>query len=164
MERVARKAPKTGVKAMLEALPESGTVTVACKMPNGVQLRVFRMVEQAELVMGGGTRMTQRAEPIGNPVILKGNAIPFGVTPEHKIIGGYALTEDVDAQFFRKWLEQNADSALVQNKLVFAWEKVSTVEGQAREQALLRSGLEPEDPENPRVKRVTKANTKMEMA
>lgn len=118
-------------------------VTVACKLPHGLVLRLFRMEEEAELVMGGGTRMRKVARPTGEQVVLHGNAVPFGTIPMHRIIGGYALTEGVDKDFFDAWLEQNKSAAYVRNGLVFAYEKAEATEGRARENASRLSGLEP---------------------
>lgn len=124
----------------------ANTVTVACKLPNGLILRVFQMVEHTEPVMGGGNKKVKVARQEGKSVTIRGCAVPFGATPSAPIIGGYALTSNVDADFFALWMKQNADSELVQNKLIFAHEKPDFAAGQANEQQEIRSGLEPIDP------------------
>ncbi|MDB5448416.1 MAG: hypothetical protein JWQ97_3733 [Phenylobacterium sp.] len=117
------------------------TVTVACKLPNGLILRVFDMVEHDEPVMGGGFRSVSRAHQTGTDVVIKGAAAPFGM--EKPLVGGYALTSNVDADFFTRWLEQNAESDMVRNRMVFAHGRADHVRGQAREQDEITSGLEP---------------------
>lgn len=130
------------VAGMIAGLPEDGTVTVACKLPNGLILRLFQMQDTEELVMGGGVRTVQKAFLMDHePVKLRGCAAPFG--SPILTIGGYALTYNVDAQFFAEWLRQNYDADSVKNGLVFAQLERDHVEGQARDQEELQSGLQP---------------------
>lgn len=124
------------------------TVTVACKLPNGLQLRIFKMVPSREPVLGGGTREVEKAEQIGGVVHINGNAVEIGKSPKFPITdGGYALTHNVDAEFFTTWLEQNADHDAVRNGLIFGTPKQDTIEKRSREGEKLRSGLEPIDPD-----------------
>lgn len=124
------------------------TVTVGCKLPNGLYLRAFRMVTRTEAVLGGGVREYQIAEPIGEPVKINGYAAPFGMAPDAPISGGYALTSGIDEDLWNSWLEANKDSDLVRNNLIFASGRADHAQGRGREQAALRSGLEPLDPNN----------------
>jgi hypothetical protein len=123
-----------------------GTVSVACKVPSGLHLRLFSMEDFSEPVMGGGTRTVKRAVETGQRVTVKGFAHPIDKAPTAQIAGGYALTPNVDADFFAAWLAQNADSAIVKNKLIFAADKPTYAESKAREQEEIKSGLEPIDP------------------
>ena len=131
-------------------------VTVACKVPNGIILRLMRMVDMAEPVMGGGTRMVKQAQPTGAAFTVRGPAIPFGQIPSFQIIGGYALTEGIPGDFWDTWCEQNKDSDLLKNKMMFAHERHATVVGLAEDRKDIRSGLEPlnpnNDPRNPKSK------------
>ena len=91
-------------------------------------------------------REVKRAVKVGEPVTICGCAVyrgPGDPPPVAPIVGGYALTHNVDADFFSTWLEQNKDSDLVRNRLVFAHAKPDLATGQAKEQAEVRSGLEP---------------------
>lgn len=97
----------------------TATVTVGCKLPNGLHLDL------------GDKRVT-----------LNG-------ANSARIVGGYGITEGVDAAFFEAWKKTYADSPAVKNGLVFAHGKTGDVEAQAREQAEIRTGLEPLDPEKP---------------
>ncbi len=104
-----------------------GTCTVALKLPNGLVL-----------------------ELPGRPTItVRGFAVPYGVAPALSIIGGYALTPNVDADFFEEWLLVNENLELVKKGLIFAHAKASDASAQAREFAELRSGLEALDSEKP---------------
>lgn len=129
----------------------SNTVTVACKVSNGLLLRLFRMVEDVELVLGGGTRKVKRAEQVGDVVKIHGpGAALFGKNPSYSIVAGYALTPNVDAEFFAEWLKQNKDHDAVKANLIFAYDKPADVEACAKEHEAQRSGLEPIDPDNPK--------------
>lgn len=101
--------------------PETGTatVTVGCKIPNGLHLDL------------GGKRIT-----------LNGSSSSL-------VIGGYGLTEGVPAEFFEAWMKAYADSPAVTNGLVFAQEKAADARAQALDQAEIKTGLEPLNPNKP---------------
>lgn len=121
-----------------------GTVSVACKLPSGIHLNVFTMEDAQEPVLGGGWRTVKRAVPAGR-VTLKGTGRRVD---DPRIVGGYALTHNVDADHWANWLTANKDSALVKNGLIFAHVKPAEVEAQARDHREAVSGLEPVDPNN----------------
>lgn len=123
----------------------AATVDVCCKLPGGLHLTVFRMEDSQELLQGGSTRVVKRAVADGR-VTVRGIGRQ---EDDSRIIGSYAVTRGVDADFWARWLEANATSDLVKSRLIFAGEKPAVVEGQAREQSALRSGLEPLDPSRP---------------
>ena len=120
------------------------TVTVACKLPNGLILRVFDMVDRDEPVMGGGMRKVKVAQERPAQVTIKGNAHPQNAAPRAPIIGGFALTQGVDKEFWDLWLAQNKDSDVVRNRLIFAHENTAKTEDAARakDNAKNRSGFE----------------------
>lgn len=131
----------SAIEALIASLPESGEITVACKTPNGIIMRLFEMHEQEEITLAGSRRIMKAIQSEHEPVRIKGCAAPFGspiVT-----IGGYALTHGVDAQFFAEWLRQNADSDLVKNRLVFAHESREYISDKAEESEKVLSGLQP---------------------
>jgi hypothetical protein len=123
-----------------------GTVTVACKLPHGLVLRVFNMVEAQEPVMGGGFRKVKVAQERPERAEIKGWAHPQNHAPKAPLIGGFALTAGVDKDLWDTWKTQNAESDLVKNGLIFAHEKADSVQDQAKDQRALRSGLERLDP------------------
>lgn len=128
------------------------TVTVACKMPNGVVLQLFDMVPYSP---GHGFPETTRAMPRPSAkVVLNGNAIDYDKLRrdqgmDRMIIGGYALTPGVPREFWEEWLRVNKDSALVLNKVVFAADSETRARDQAKDQRHIQSGLEPIDTNNP---------------
>jgi hypothetical protein len=121
------------------------TVTVGCKLPHGLVLRIFDFQEIRVPRLGGGEAIEKRAFQVGDPVRINGNAVAIGKIPEHEIKGGFALTMGVPADFFAKWLEQNADADIVRQGLIFAKPSYDQATGHALEHKALRSGLEPID-------------------
>lgn len=135
----AAAAPITPVKS-----GKSGAkVTVACKLATGLVLQLFEMRDSMENVAGGGSRLVKIAHAVGEPVTVRGAATPFGV--QKPLVGGYALTPNVDKDFFDEWMRQNKEHAAVKNGMIFAHESRDHVEGMAQEKAELRSGQEPLD-------------------
>jgi len=130
------------------------TVTVACKLPGGLILRVYDMEDYPEPVMGGGVKLAQRAVKVDDEYRLNGAAVDLrrvlrGNGPAHHIVGGYALTPGIPKDFWDRWLNDNRNSDLVRNGLIFAQRNDMSAMSQAQEQAELPSGLEPIDPDKP---------------
>jgi len=129
-------------------------VTVACNLPHGVRLRVFKMVKIRELVMGGGSREVETAEPYGAEVLIQGIATEVGKLSRAPIVAGYALTYGVDKDLWDAWLKDNKDSAMVRNHCIMAYEDMNRAQDWAKEHAKVLTGLEPleleNDPRRPR--------------
>jgi len=127
----------------------SGTVTVACKMPNGLVLRIYRPIERDQPVMGGGVQKETIHIEYGKRYFIRGVAYPFGEQPRGVITdSGYALTPNIPEDFWDEWLRQHAETELVQNNLIFAHSRQVDVEAIAKEYEKQKSGLEPIDPQN----------------
>jgi hypothetical protein len=127
------------------AATKANLVTVACKVPNGLLLRNFKMMPAREQTPTG-YRDVEKAEQVGDTVLINGPAALFGQVPEYTIVAGYALTPNVGKEFFDEWLRQNADHAAVKADLIFAHSNRAVVSDRAKEQKAVRSGLEPLDP------------------
>lgn len=144
------------VPVQKQGLPDGGFLTVACKLPHGIVLRVFDMVPTNIPIHNGvGYREVLQAKQRPGEFTLFGTAVAMGVVPKCKIVAGYALTQKVPAELYRKWLEQNKDSDIVKNNLIFAYESLEMAEGAAQERGDLRHGMEPmalvgRDPRAPR--------------
>jgi hypothetical protein len=117
-----------------------GTVTVACKLPNGVILE-----------LKGKGRVTVR----GNAV----EALPPTVPGERRrsvqplapaliVSGGYALTPDVDEDFWNAWVETYAGLEIVEKGIIYALPRAADARAKSREMGDLKTGLEPIDPGN----------------
>lgn len=140
-----------------------GKVTVMLKHPSGIIMRLFRQEKYEEPVLGGGVREASRAVLIKEPVRLNGFARPLnGEAPDFLIVGGYASTPNVDADFFEEWMRQNATHPLVVNHLIFAHGSENSARDEAKEKKGLKSGLEPLVPDkDDRIpRRITKADAK----
>ena len=126
----------------------AGTVTIGCKLPHGLMLQAYEMVSVRRLLMGGGGyEEVSEARPKGNAVRIRGVAHPVDRAPRHQIIGGYALTHNVDADFWAAWLKANHDFDPVVKGLLFATEKPASAEAKAKEQRAIKSGFEPLNPD-----------------
>jgi hypothetical protein len=141
---------------------KAATVTVGCKLPHGLILRLFKMVPSVEPVMGGGTREVNKAQQVGEPVKLHGYLTMDGKKkrPAALVAGGYAMTSGVNKEFFDEWMKQNADSDLVKNNLIFSQTTTASAEDQGEEQEKLKCGLEALDPDNLPMKGVKTADEK----
>lgn len=124
----------------------AGTVSVACKLPHGLVLRVFNMIEREMPVMGGGSRTEKIAEQREETATVHGWSHAQNAAPHCTIIGEYAITDNIDKDLWTLWLSQNQNSAMVKNGLIFAHEKADHVTGKAKDGAKIRSGLERLDP------------------
>ncbi|CAN7375042.1 hypothetical protein LJR220_003343 [Bradyrhizobium sp. LjRoot220] len=128
-----------------QALTTRNTVTVACKMPHGVMIRDFAEGKVMEDVLGGGKRPTKVFRPVGRPIRVKGPVVPDQFIRLVEVVGGYAITEGVDARVFAKWIDANKEAPFVTNELIFGHENGDIVRGWAKEHAAVRSGMEPLD-------------------
>jgi hypothetical protein len=135
----------------VEKPKHSGTVTVACKIPMGLQLQLQHPTEQFVPTGRGIANDYQKITVMvfGGPKIhVFGPSIPAqGGVPEGYILppgieGDYALTPGIPADFWSEWLEQNKKADYVTSKMIFAFDAAST-KAAAREHAELKSGLEP---------------------
>lgn len=125
------------------------TVTVGCKLPHGLVLRTYRMEKTQEAVFGGGTRESTIAVATGEQHTITGVARAPGQDLPQQVVGGFALTHGVPADFMELWLKQNADLPAVRNGLVFCHSQAASATSMAREGKALTSGLEPIDPKKP---------------
>jgi hypothetical protein len=124
------------------------TVSVACKLPHGLILHLDDMVPGFEPAPGGSRAIMEARR---RPEVFKvaGVGFPQNGNPENRpqMVGGYALTTGIPADFWEKWLEDNKDSDYVRNNLIFATKKGAGIMDMAKEHAKQRSGLEPLNPD-----------------
>ena len=134
---------------VLAQATKGATVTVACKLPNGHVLRLSEMVSRREPMMGGGYQEVKRASWLPDRYVLRGTASLQGVALPYPLIGGYALTPGIPAEFWDRWKEQYADSDLLKNNVIFAHSRQDHIQDWAKEHKSQKSGLERIDPEHP---------------
>lgn len=92
------------------------TVTVGCKLPNGLIIQV------------GNKSHT-----------LKG-------ANDTAIVGGHGITEGVDKELWDAWNAANKDRTMVKNGHVFAHGKTESTKAEATEKTSNKTKLEPIDP------------------
>lgn len=142
------RAPR---KASVAANPVArNTVTVACKIPSGLVLRLFRSETYREQGRAGEMVEHQRSVEIeGTRVTLKGANSVLGLDPKLPSEYAYGLTHGVPEDIWDQWLVANADSDVVRQRLVYAHAKPQYVADKATEQAAIRTGFEPINPDKP---------------
>lgn len=121
------------------------TVTIACKLPHGIVLRAFRLVETQE-VTPQGSRTIKKAERLPGEFTIHGNSVPENGPSRQRIEFGFALTPGCPKDLWERWLEANKDSPMVQNGLIFAHGSERSAVAEAREKEAVRSGFERLDP------------------
>jgi hypothetical protein len=126
---------------------KSATVSVGCKIPNGIVLQLCQPTKWLEETPSG-TRERIRYDKVGPRRFIAGPAYPNGPVPlgfpeRPPLAGGYAITTGIPADFWAAWLKQNEQSSFVVNKQVFAEETFDHAQGLGREQISVKSGFEP---------------------
>jgi hypothetical protein len=134
-----------------EASKGSKHVSVACKVPNGLVLRVFKSRKEHQQVMGGGSREVEVNYQVGEGFKVNGPK-PLSAQPNFAMPGGYALTHNVPADVWESWLKANEDSVMVKNKQIFAAATSEAAAKMAVEHEEVKSNLEPLDPATINVK------------
>lgn len=135
-------------------VPDTGTVTVACNVANGLVLKLYKFENKYEAVMGlpDAKRLTKEAvlDESQGTVTLFGPAPEISKDPAHRCIvvrglnnSAYALTPNVNAEWFAEWLKQNEQNPIVRNGCVFAYADEASVRDAAKDHKEFRSGLEP---------------------
>jgi hypothetical protein len=166
--RIFEPPKRSKTMERIQVSKSASSVTVACKLPNGLWMQIYKMVEKT-IQTHTGFATVKEAMKVGEPIKLNGCALPFAAMPNFPVPSGYALTE-VPADFWEQWSEQNKDSDALKNRVIFACEKRENAIDRAKEQheeillkgkfnpqtgaydgrvVGVRSGLEAIDPRNP---------------
>ena len=125
----------------------AATICVASKLPFPLRLELQRSTARMERDSGGEHRVESFVKT-GKFFIIDGCARPVNADSEKHLVGGFALTHGVDAEFWAEWVKQNQGCAPLDNGLIFAASKSGYVADKAKEMKGLRSGFEPVDPKN----------------
>lgn len=125
------------------AQPQStGVVTVACKLPMGMILRTFEMREVTQLTQAGTAMKVPMAQAEERKHFVNGPSHPQNKAPKCDLRDAFALTPGVPADLWAKWLDQNKDSDIVRNGLIFAASDDRSVKANAADNSKQMSGLE----------------------
>lgn len=101
--------------------PATTTVTVGCKLPNGIHMDFHTP-----------------GKPLRRFTLRGSNA--------SRVVGGFGITHDVPKDFFDEWMKVNAELPAVKNGFIFAMKDKESVESRAKEMAKEKTGLERLDP------------------
>lgn len=142
----AKGEPKKPIAATTNRGRSGQKLTIACCVPNGLVLRVHEWRDEPTPVFGGGVKIEKVARPSGVQVAINGPARPFGVIPAYTIVGGFALTDNVDAEVWEAWERDNAKSELLNMHQISAHATHERAHAWAMEHARVRSGLEAINP------------------
>lgn len=128
----AQRAPITG----------TATMTVICKIPQGILLQLHVQEKKTEVTQSG-TREIVASRPIGDPFMINGPAHAQGEGVRHRTAHGFALTEDVPKELWEQWYEQTGRHlAACHNGLLMAFDNAGFAIDAAREAKRERTGLE----------------------
>ena len=123
-------------------------VTVACKLPAGLIIRI----NEPPVVVESPHGKHLVEGPLKQQVTLNGSAPQRKMDSlgqslgEHPMVAaGYGITPNVPKDFFDTWLKENASYPAVANRQIFALTRVESVRSKAVEQVAVRSGFEPLD-------------------
>jgi len=144
-ERFEVQAPSREVIEEALAKYAGEKVTICCKLPNGLTLRLFRAVEVRQPVMGGGTTMVveHHEDVTRGRVHIRGNAHYMHLAPRSLIVAGYAQTPGVDKGFWEAWKLQNATLPALTEGLIFAAKNADTAHGMSEDRKDIVSNLHP---------------------
>ena len=157
--RMVRRQAETAVVGD-DAGPATGTdtVTVACKVPNGLHMVLYDTVREEVLDLGGNKVPSLRSYPRPGVAtrVLRGCAVDIdkmrkGIVSSHRIVQGdlsgtgFGLTSGVPRTDWEEW-SQTVGKDFVASGMVFAMPDDRRAEAKARELRNERSGLEPLDP------------------
>ena len=141
-------------KKPVGSAPQSGTdtVSIALKLPNGLVLQAYEMVQSREQ-SPSGFRDVPLAKAVGEPFTLHGAELPRGTSRpldlEYLVIGGFAITPGCPRDLWENWYAANRDSHLVRAGLIFMVTDGRDARAEAKSRAAIESGFEPIDPDDP---------------
>lgn len=151
MAKASAVKPQALAAPSVKTTSKAAFVTVACKVPTGVVLQLCKKTIWMEDTPSGA-RERVRFDPFGETYTVQGPATAVGSTPRgYKaplVAGGYALTPNIPADFFAKWMEQHELNPIVKNKMIFAHGSKADTIKEAHELKFTRSGFEPLDVDN----------------
>lgn len=135
------------------------TVTVACKLPGGLILRMFEEFEYQEPsqtgmrdVKGYKPKQDKQWTIRGTYVASAGQAYNQANNAVAELLpGGYALTYGVPKEIWDNWYHYNRNTQMVKNKVVWAMPSLPAATERARTEDMrkVKSGLEPLNPARP---------------
>jgi hypothetical protein len=134
---------------LAENTTASATVTVACRLPHGIEMMLYDKQKRQEAAPGGMQEVV-RYEPRRSvkPIKLNGFSHEQNKAPVHPVQGGFGLTFDVPKAFFDEWYDQHKEQDYIVNGLIFAQDGRRNFDAQLKDHLDQKSGLERIDPKD----------------
>lgn len=144
---MSEKPPAPAVKR--DELDGASTVSVYCRLPHGIWMQAQEEQSYSEQTPSG-VRSAKRFAPVGERVRIEGNAKGRGVDSdktEHKrIIAGFAVTDGVPADLWRKWKAQNVGLEALIRGDIYAVAKAGDAAAKRDDADKVPTGLDPINP------------------
>ena len=122
------------------------TVSIACKLPHGLIMQLQRQNEVRDPTMASPDRTVKVWQKVGDQITIRGFAKRVDQPSDTLVIGGFAITSNVDAAFAKEWFAQNKEHPSVKGGFIYIHGEQKNVEGYAKAHADLESGLEATNP------------------
>lgn len=160
---VRRQADAVRVGADSPPATGTDTVTVACKVPNGLHMILYDTEEEYLSDLAGNRVKSFRSFPRPDvaPYILNGCSVDIekmrkGVLDDrHQGIvqgdlpgTGFGLTPGIPREYWEEW-STTVGKSFIKSGMVFAAKNDREARAEAHDKRNLRSGLEPLDPSEP---------------
>jgi hypothetical protein len=136
--------------ATQENTTAGATCVVACKLPNGIEITLYDMVDGYEPSPSGPRPIkVARVRKGMKPIILNGYEHKQNKAPKNQIQEGFGLTFNVPKAEFEEWVKVNAESDFIVNGLIFAQDgRRANIDAQVQEHRAVKSGFERIDPKD----------------
>ncbi|MCX5617031.1 hypothetical protein NQF87_08655 [Bombella sp. TMW 2.2559] len=121
----------------------ANTVTVLCRLPSGVILELHDL-DGLKSRTASEAPVMQAAAALRSVTLKGAKHDPSYHEAEGRLLGRVGRTE-VDADFWKAWLDQNQRNQLVTQYLVFAEANAAKADAAAAELSKEKTGLEGED-------------------
>lgn len=125
-------------------------VIVGSKLPMNLELQLCKAQKATTVGRHGSTEETIYTK-FGVVYVIRGTAYPAGTPPDGfpekpRMANGYAMTNGIPEDFWRAWVEQNAETDMVRNQLLIAERDPTSLRDVSADLKDVKSGLDPLDP------------------
>ena len=142
--QTAKKLPKLSDKPTGDQPRKTGTdtVTVICKIPQGIILQLHELRKVRE-VAPQGYREVEQYFPVEEPIEINGPAHGQNEGPRHLAYNGFAVTTGVPKDIWDRWMEETGKHLpAVKNGLLQAFSDKPHAADAAKENRAAKTGLE----------------------